>query len=78
MRNPESWLQAAHNKWAYPVGRDYMIAAETYDLIAQVNSRRKPKPIPRPWPDANKKTIGSTTRSREEIVERLSRNNKKE
>ena len=71
MRNPQSWLQAAVNGWKYPVDNAYMMLAETYDLLARVNSKNKPKPIPRPWPDTNKTKIGSTTRTREEIEARL-------
>lgn len=78
MRNPESWLQAAVNGWKYPVDNNYMLLAETYDLLVRVNSKNRPKPIPRPWPDNNKTKIGSTTRTREEIEARLSQTKQKD
>lgn len=78
MRNPQSWLQSAVNGWKYPVDNSYMMLAETYDLLARVNSKNKPKPIPRPWPSKDKTTIGSTTRTREEIEARLNKSKPKD
>jgi hypothetical protein len=52
LRDPTSWLQTAKNDWQHPISYDWTIAAATYDLLAQVNSKRKPKPWPRPWKDS--------------------------
>jgi hypothetical protein len=59
MKDPTSWLQASLNEWDYPVSRDWMVLAHLYDLLATVNSKKKPKPYPSPWPDQNTKRIGS-------------------
>jgi hypothetical protein len=53
LRDPSSWLQVSVNKWHHPVSFEWVAMAAQYDLHAQVNSRRKPKPYPRPWPDSN-------------------------
>lgn len=45
---------AAVAGWAHPITREWALLADVYDLLAQVNSKRKPKPYPRPWPDSNK------------------------
>ena len=42
----------------------------TYDLLAQVNSRRKPKPYPRPWPDPNVRSKGKPQKNAREILKR--------
>jgi hypothetical protein len=63
MSDPTSWLQTAKNDWQHPISYDWTIAAATYDLLAQVNSKRKPKPWPRPWGDANKVQKGKKIRS---------------
>lgn len=47
--DPTSWLQTAKNDWQHPISYEWTIHAATYDLLAQVNSKRKPKPWPRPW-----------------------------
>jgi len=49
LRDPSSWLQTSTNKWAHPVSYEWAAQAATYDLLAQVHSKRKPKPYPRPW-----------------------------
>lgn len=61
MQDPTSWLQAARNKWQHPIDYNWTISAATYDLLAQVNSKRKPKPWPRPWAD-NRQTKGNKVR----------------
>lgn len=53
--DPTSWLQAARNNWSHPIDYNWTIAAATYDLLATVNSKRKPKPWPRPWDDNNRR-----------------------
>ena len=63
LSDPTSWLQASKNKWKHPVDYNWLLQAATYDLLAQVNSKRKPKPWPKPWSDSNRKTIGKRTRN---------------
>jgi hypothetical protein len=55
LSDPTSWLQSAKHKWDHPISYEWTIAAATYDLLATVNSKRKPKPWPRPWTKANQK-----------------------
>ena len=62
LSDPTSWLQAAKAKWQHPISYEWTLAASTYDLLAQVNSRRKPKPWPRPWGDPNKVRKGTKPR----------------
>lgn len=77
MKNPSSWLQAAHNRWKYPVSYDWMIVAELFDLTHKVNSK-KAKPLKRPWPDPNETKIGKTVHSREDVLRNLERMNRKD
>ena len=62
LRDPTSWLQVAKSNWQHPISYEWTLAAATYDLLAQVNSKRKPKPWPRPWAEPNTKRLGKTTR----------------
>ena len=62
LSDPTSWLQAAKAKWQHPISYEWTIAASTYDLLAQVNSRRKPKPFPRPWANSDSVSKGSKPR----------------
>ena len=41
---------------------EWSIAAATYDLLAQVNSKKKPKPWPRPWSEPSTVRKGRNTR----------------
>jgi len=78
MRNPQSWLQAAHNGWKYPVDHNWMVTAELFDLTLRANSKNKPKPMPRPWPDQNSERVGKPVHSRDAILRNLERMNPKE
>lgn len=79
LRDPSSWLQAAENRWKFPVSPEWMVAAHTYDLLARVNSKNKPKPYPTPYPADGTKRIGSTrTKTRAEVISLLDRMNPKE
>ncbi len=62
LRDPTSWLQTAKSEWQHPISYDWTLAAATYDLLAQVNSKRKPKPWPRPWADPSSNRLGKVTR----------------
>lgn len=69
LRDPASWTHAAVSKWKHPITYEWTVAVATYDLLAQVNSgKRKPKPYPRPWPDANVKTRGLTRKDARDIL----------
>lgn len=80
VRDLSSWTQSSIAKWDYPVSREWIVAAHTYDLIAAVNSRKsKPKPYPAPWPDAGTNRIGGKTKQdRKTVIERLRQMNPKE
>ena len=54
MSDPTSWLQAAKHNWSHPITYEWTLAAATYDLLATVNSKRKPKAWPRPWASSTK------------------------
>lgn len=58
MRDPTSWTQAAKNGWKHPASFEWMVLAQSFDLLYAVNSKNKTKPLPRPWPDANAKRSG--------------------
>lgn len=60
LRDPSSWFQAAVNKWKFPVSHEWILLANQYDMNAQINSKRKPKPIARPWPSDNEAKVGTT------------------
>lgn len=62
LSDPTSWLQAARAKWQHPIDYNWTISAATYDLLAQVNSKRKPKPWPRPWNEPDRSTKGKRVR----------------
>jgi len=62
LSDPTSWLQAAKAGWQHPIDYNWTIQAATYDLLAQVNSKRKPKPWPRPWSDKKAKRRGANYR----------------
>ncbi len=63
IRDPSSWLQTSINNWHHPVSYEWAALAAQYDLHAQVNSKRKPKPYPRPWKDAGAGTRKGTPRA---------------
>jgi hypothetical protein len=76
LNKPSSKLQAAVHKWKIPVSQEYEVLADIFDLLAAVNSKRKPKPYPRPWPTGNKQRIGSAkTLTRSQVIERLKKMN---
>ena len=75
---PDSWLQAAVNKWKYPVPREFDVLANTFDLLAMVNSKKKPKPYERPWPSENQNKIGRKRQSKKDVLKRLEAMNPKE
>lgn len=58
LRDPTSWLQAAHGKWKHPISYDWLVLANTFDLLAQVNSKNTPKPYARPWSDQGAERSG--------------------
>jgi hypothetical protein len=78
MRDTSSWTQAMHSNWKYPVSREWIVAAHNYELLAAVNSKRKPKPYPNPFPNKDVTKTGKTTLSFEEVRAVLDRMNPKE
>jgi hypothetical protein len=79
LRDPSSWTQAAKNDWDYPVDRNWMLASQTFDLLAMVNSKKKPKPYPTPWPDANTNRLRPRkAQTRFNVLDKLKRMNPKE
>lgn len=80
MRDTDSWLQSAVSGWKFPVSRQWIVTAHLWDLLANINSKKKPKPYPTPWPDADTKKIGGTTKPQQSSKVRalLERMNPKE
>lgn len=80
LRDPSNWITATQQGWSYPVSREWMALAHTYDLHAAVNSGKgkKPQPYPNPFPDKTKTRVGKTDRSPEEVRRILARLNPKE
>lgn len=79
LRDPSSWLQAARSEWDFPVSNEWMVAANSYDLLARVNSKQKPKPYPTPWPADGSKRIGSKRpQNKDDVLRVLERMNPKE
>jgi len=72
--NPASRLSAAVQGWAFPVSFEWMVLAELIDVTVQANSKRKPKPFPRPWGKSEKR-IGRTKLSSERVIELLTSEN---
>jgi hypothetical protein len=61
MADTNSWLQAAVAGWDHPVSREWIIAAQSFDLAHAAASKHRPKPMPRPWPDTKNKIGGKKT-----------------
>lgn len=79
LQQTDSWLQAALSDWKHPVSREWLVLAHTYDLLAAVNSKNKPKPYPTPWPDENVKRIGGKAKqSNADVLRHLETMNPKE
>lgn len=79
IQSSDSWLCAAVAEWKYPVSNEWTVLANTYDLLAQVNSKKKPKPYQRPWKDPSSNKLGSNSKqSRSDVIRRLNQmNNRK-
>lgn len=78
LRQTDSWLQAAIHDWDYPVTHEWMVAAHTYDLLAAVNSKNKPKPYPTPWRPAGTNKLGKANQSNATVLKHLEAMNPKE
>jgi hypothetical protein len=49
-----------------------MALSHVYDLLAMVNSKRKPKPYPTPWPDkGTSKLKPKKAQYRSEVLQKL-------
>lgn len=62
LRDPSSWLATSLQGWHHPISYEWAALAATYDLLAQVHSKRKPKPYPRPWSGSGKGSRKGTVR----------------
>ena len=78
VRIPDSWLNAKIQNWTHPVTREWIVGAHTWDLLATVNSKKKPKPYPTPWKPAGQASIGNKNQSRADVITKLNAmNNRK-
>ena len=68
VREPTGWLHAELANWDRPSTYEWAALADLLDVTMAANSRKRPKPVKRPWDKANriggKKTI---RRSPEEV-----------
>lgn len=79
IRDTSSWLGSANAKWKFPASREWIVAAHQYDLTARVNSKKKPKPYPTPWENADTQKLGSQKpQDRSRVLGVLERMNPKE
>lgn len=79
MRDPSSWLNTAVQDWKFPVSREWIVAAHSYDLLHAINSKKTPKPYPTPWLAENTSRIGSKKRQlTSDVLDKLERMNPKE
>lgn len=74
LRDPTSWLQVSVNGWHHPVSYEWAAMVAQYDLHAQVNSKRKPKPYPRPWANTNQAGGRGTVRDDAKDILKRARN----
>ena len=49
LKDTSTWLCSVEHKWDYPASKEYLLQMATYDLIHAANSKRKPKPLKRPF-----------------------------
>jgi hypothetical protein len=78
VRIPDSWLNASMQNWTHPVSNEWIVSAHTWDLLATVNSKKKPKPYPTPWKSAGETNLGKRGQSRTEVIKKLNAmNNRK-
>jgi hypothetical protein len=78
VRIPDSWLSAKIQNWTHPVSQEFIVAAHTWDLLATVNSKKKPKPYPMPWKQAGQVKIGNKNQTRADVINKLNAmNNRK-
>ena len=73
LSDPQSFLQTKLRGWSHPITYDWAVLAAIYDLLAQVNSKRKPKPYPRPWGDDGKSKKGTPRKDARDILARARR-----
>ena len=78
LQNTESWVHARLAKWDYPVSREWLVLAETWNLHAKVNSKRSAPTYPTPFPTANKGRVGKTNLPSQVVKQLLNRMNPKE
>jgi hypothetical protein len=79
LKDPSSWVQASMSEWDYPVSRDWIALSHLYDLLAMVNSKRKPKPYPTPWPSAGTTRLKpKKAQDRSEVLKKLRMMNPKD
>jgi hypothetical protein len=71
VQNPESWLGAKLVGWKRPASYEWQALADVFDLLALINSKKKPKPYPRPWKNPDTQNIGRKGQAREKVLQRL-------
>lgn len=65
LQDPSSWTSANIREWTHPATHEAIALYAIYDIHAQVNSKHKPKPYPRPWASAGSVKGNTRTDARE-------------
>ena len=60
--DPSSHVGAALAGWEHPVSREALVLMDLFDLQHRSKAKQTPDPYRRPWPDPNKKQVGTGTR----------------
>jgi hypothetical protein len=68
LKDTRSWVFAAINEWEYPVSREWLLAADQFDMFARAHTpkkyQRQLKPHPRPFSTATEKRYGGRNKNR--------------
>lgn len=73
IEDPSSMLASQRAGWKYPVTRETAVLMDLFDLQHMSKAKKKPPPYQRPWSTSEKRRIGRTTLSREQVIAVLRR-----
>lgn len=77
-KDPSSWFGSARMGWEYPVSREWILLAHTYELQVGIATRKAPKPYPSPWKSDNQNQLGKRNQRRDHVLAKLEQMNPKE
>lgn len=67
LQDPSSWLQAAVAGWETPRSAEWFVLADLFDLTHAANSKRRPKPMPRPF-GKERNVLGRAVKHTQETI----------